>query len=156
MTDSEILHIYKDSVFHWSKEEVIKGQKVKVESGKEKEVNLAPQLVILYYLMLYEDTVLNNMKVISKYWTKHSKQNAFVQYFLCRLRSIAAHRDHVVRCLSVCPYICLCIRLSGSHTFLVVTHSYVSLATRAFLGMLPLFSEIFIYVMAPFCVACEA
>ena len=50
--------------------------------------------------------------------------------FLCRLRSIAAHRDHFVRRLSV--------RLSGSHTFLVVTHSYVSQATHAFLGMLPL------------------
>ena len=50
--------------------------------------------------------------------------------FLCRLRSIAAHRDHFVRRLSV--------RLSGSHTFLVVMHSNVSQATRAFLGMLPL------------------
>ena len=49
---------------------------------------------------------------------------------LCRLRSIAAHRDRFVRRLSV--------RLSGSHTFLVVTHSYVSQATHAFLGMLPL------------------
>ena len=29
-------------------------------------------------------------------------------------------------------------RLYGSHTFLVVTHSYVSQATHAFLGMLPL------------------
>ena len=38
--------------------------------------------------------------------------------FLCRLRSIPAHRDHFVRHLSV--------RLSGSHTFLVVKHSYVS------------------------------
>ena len=53
---------------------------------------------------------------------------------LCPLRSIAAHRDHFVRRLSV--HACVC--LSGSHTFLVVTHSYVSQATRAFLGMLPL------------------
>ena len=36
--------------------------------------------------------------------------------------------------VSVCPSVCM----SGSHTFLVVTHSYVSQATRAFLGMLPL------------------
>ena len=50
--------------------------------------------------------------------------------FLCRLQSIVAHRDHFVRCLSVC--------LFGSHTFLVVTHSYVSQAIHAFLGMLPL------------------
>ena len=49
--------------------------------------------------------------------------------FLCHLRSIAAHRDHFVRRLSVCP-VC----------FLVVTHSYVSQATRAFLWMLPLFA----------------
>ena len=54
--------------------------------------------------------------------------------FLCRLRSIAAHRDHFVRRLSVRPSVCLL----GSHTFLVVTHSYVSQATHAFLGMLPL------------------
>ena len=54
--------------------------------------------------------------------------------FLCRLRSIAAHRDHFVRRLSV--YACVC--LSDSHTFLIVTHSYVSQATHAFLGMLPL------------------
>ena len=58
--------------------------------------------------------------------------------FLCRLRSIAAHRDHFVRRLSVCPSFCLSVRLSGSHTFLVVTHSYVSQATHAFLGMLTL------------------
>ena len=45
-------------------------------------------------------------------------------YLLCRLRSIAAHRDHFVRHLSVCPSICLSVCLSGSHTFLVVTHSY--------------------------------
>ena len=30
------------------------------------------------------------------------------------------------------------MRLSGSHTFLEVTYSYVSQATHAFLGMLPL------------------
>ena len=54
--------------------------------------------------------------------------------FLCRLRSIAAHRDHFVRRLSVCACVCL----FDSHTFLIVTHSYVSQATHAFLGMLPL------------------
>ena len=37
-------------------------------------------------------------------------------------------------CLSVCPSVCL----SGSHTFMVFTHSYVSQATHAFLGMLQL------------------
>ena len=53
-------------------------------------------------------------------------------FFLCRMRSIAAHRDHSVRRLSVCPSVCL----SGSNIFLVVMHSYVSQATHAFLGML--------------------
>ena len=51
--------------------------------------------------------------------------------FLCRLRSIATHRDHFVRrpsvCLSVCPSVC--------HIF----QSYGSQATHAFLGMLPIF-----------------
>ena len=32
----------------------------------------------------------------------------------------------------------ICVCLSDSHTFLIVTHSYVSQATHAFLGMLPL------------------
>ena len=54
--------------------------------------------------------------------------------FLCRLRSIAAHRDHLIRRLSVCACVCL----SDSHTFLIVMHCYVSQATHAFLGMLPL------------------
>ena len=55
--------------------------------------------------------------------------------FLCRLRSIVAHRDHFVR--RVCRY----VRLTDSHTFLVVTlflqvtHSFVSQATN--LDMLP-------------------
>ena len=62
-----------------------------------------------------------------------------VAMLLCRMRSIAAHRDHFVRRLSVCACVCL----SDSHTFLIVTHSYVthsyvSQATHAFLGMLPL------------------
>ena len=61
---------------------------------------------------------------------------------LCCLRSIAAHSDHFVRHLSVCLSVCLSVHLSvclsGSHTFLVVTHRYVLQATHAFLGILPL------------------
>ena len=38
----------------------------------------------------------------------------------------AAHRDHFVWRLSVCPSVFPCVCLSGSHTFLVVTRSYVS------------------------------
>ena len=41
--------------------------------------------------------------------------------FLCRLRSIAAHRDHFVRRLSVCACVRACVCLSDSHTFLIVT-----------------------------------
>ena len=40
--------------------------------------------------------------------------------------------------ISLCPASVVC--LSGSHTFLVVRHSYVSQATHAFLRMLPLCS----------------
>ena len=65
-----------------------------------------------------------------------------VLVLLCRLRSIVENRDHFVRRLSFRLSVCLSVRpsvcLSGSHTFLVVTHSYVSKATRAFLWMLPL------------------
>ena len=53
-------------------------------------------------------------------------------WFLCRLRSIATHRDHFVRRLSVRLCVRLSVRLSHSH-------SYVSQATHAFLKMLPLF-----------------
>ena len=61
--------------------------------------------------------------------------------FLCCLRSKVAYRDHFVQLLSVPVSVCL----SGSNTFLVVTHSYVSQATHAFLPMLQLCS--FISVM---------
>ena len=67
-----------------------------------------------------------------------------LRQFLCRLRSIATHRDHFVRrpsvCLSVCPSVC--------HTF----QSYVSQATHAFLGMLPLFfyGRIYIFTFVGF------
>ena len=64
--------------------------------------------------------------------------------FLCRLRSIAAHRDHFVKRLSVCMSVCM----SVSHTFFVVKLSFVSQSTHTFLGMLPLFScETFICVV---------
>ena len=37
--------------------------------------------------------------------------------FLCRLRSIATHRDHFVRRLSVRLSVCLSVRLSHSHSY---------------------------------------
>ena len=53
--------------------------------------------------------------------------------FLCRLRSIAAHRDHFVGCLSVS------VRLFVFPvvTFLVVRRPFISHATFALLVMLP-------------------
>ena len=65
---------------------------------------------------------------------------------LCLLRSIGAHRDHFVRHLSVSLSVCPSVCPFGSHTFLVVTHSYVSQATLAFLGMLPLCLYYFAYL----------
>ena len=61
--------------------------------------------------------------------------SGIVCFFIRLEQSVAAHRDHFVRRLSVCACVCL----SDSHTFLIV-HSYVSQATHAFLGMLPLCS----------------
>ena len=66
--------------------------------------------------------------------------------FLCRRQSISAYRDHFVRHLSVRPSVCPSMCLSGSHSSLVVTHSYVSEATHAFLGMLPLFDGLCLFV----------
>ena len=48
--------------------------------------------------------------------------NTYPTYILCRLRSIAARSNHFVRRLSVRPSFCL----SGSHTVLVVTLSWLS------------------------------
>ena len=73
---------------------------------------------------------------VCEFWCTLWPWSLPTQFLLCRLRSIAEYRDDFVRCLSVCPSVCVC--LSGSHTFLVVTHSYVSQVTHAFLGMLPL------------------
>ena len=49
---------------------------------------------------------------------------------------MGAHGYHFVQRLS------MCVCLSGSHTFLVVTHSYVSQATHAFLGLLPFLFDV--------------
>ena len=60
-----------------------------------------------------------------------------ISALLCRLRSIATHRDHFVRR----PSVCLSVRPSYSH-------SYVSQATHAFLGMLPLFCSHLVKLMS--------
>ena len=55
MTDQEVLDVYKSSVFCRDK------------GDNSSMYNLTPQLIVLYYLLLYEDTVLNNMKIIGMY-----------------------------------------------------------------------------------------
>ena len=69
---------------------------------------------------------------------------------LCRLRSIAAHRDHFVQSAVSAVSIHVSVCLSSSLAFLIVTHSYVSQATHAFLRMLPLCSLLrsFLYSFA--------
>ena len=76
----------------------------------------------------------NRPDIIYYHWHLFHQHILFVKFLFC-LRSIVAHRDHFVRRPSVCLSVCL----SGSHTFLLVTHSYVSQATHAFLGVLPLY-----------------
>ena len=90
------------------------------------------------HLLFFQDKRLKLVKGQGHCIDRCVFQTRYRLNFLCRLRSIAAHRDHFVRRLSVRPSVCLSVCLSGSHTFLVVTHSYVSQATHAFLGMLPL------------------
>ena len=94
------------------------------ETPPPKSINLTYMVLLSFNTVLLSVQHINIKKIIR------------VLHLLCHLRSIAAHRDHFVRRLSVRPSVCLC--LSGSHTFLVVTHSYVSQVTHAFLGMLPL------------------
>ena len=67
-------------------------------------------------------TILSHFPVAMSFAKKQSvvsrvSENSLNQ-FLCHLQSIAAHRDHFVRRLSVRP--------SVWYTFLVITHSYVS------------------------------
>lgn len=58
ITEEEILHVYKSSVFHWSKDKSEEGE----SSNQIPASELAPQLLMLYYLLHYEDTVLSHMK----------------------------------------------------------------------------------------------
>ena len=75
-----------------------------------------------------------HLRVVEVYICIKTLRQLFYHYpdaFLCRLRSIATLRDHFVRR----PSVCLSVRLSHFH-------SYVSQATHAFLGMLPLFCHL--------------
>ena len=82
-------------------------------------------------------------------WLAHGQPTPLptnLSAFLCRLRSIATNMDHFVRRLSIRMSVRLSVRPSvrpsiyPSVTLLCHTfQSYVSQATHAFLGMLPLF-----------------
>ena len=85
-------------------------------------------LLYMYYYSINSDLFAASKR---NSWVLNKCRSPVLYIFLCHLQSIAAHRDHFVRRLSVC--------LSGSHTFLVVMHSYVAQATYTFLGMLSLF-----------------
>ena len=87
----------------------------------------------LFSVIPSEDIFSYHMALCDKYFKSIHRKNEFLLTFLCRLRSIAEHRDHFVRRL-----LCVFLSVRYSHTFLLVMHSYVSQATHAFLGMLSL------------------
>ena len=71
-------------------------------------------------------STLKQIEYYPKLWNKWNTANVPMSLNLhfcvaCRLRSIAAHRDHFVRRLSVCACVRACVCLSDSHTFLIVT-----------------------------------
>ncbi|KAL3858011.1 hypothetical protein ACJMK2_012627 [Sinanodonta woodiana] len=59
ITDQEILAVYRDSVFTGSSQ---MGEKKKKPAARK---NLMPQLLILYYVLLYEDTLSKQLKNIA-------------------------------------------------------------------------------------------
>lgn len=62
ITEEEVLHVFKSSVFHLSKDKSDEGEL----SNQIPASELAPQLLMLYYLLHYEDTVLTHMKSLGK------------------------------------------------------------------------------------------
>lgn len=70
LSNQEVLDVYKSSVFGQSKGDNSFNQEdnsVSSQKGDNSVYNLTPQLIVLYYLLLYEDTVLNHMKIIGNY-----------------------------------------------------------------------------------------
>ena len=104
--------------------------------------------------IFYESNFVNNYVEYYMYYIDLGTFTCIHVPFLCRLRSIAAHRDHFVWRLSVRVSVCLSACLSDSQTFFVVTHSYVSQATHTFRGMLPLCQyrcclELYMHILFP-------
>ncbi|XP_046325730.2 integrator complex subunit 2-like isoform X2 [Haliotis rufescens] len=59
LTEQEILAVYRDSVTHKQ------SAKQRQQSPSDiRQDNLSPQLLVLYYVLLYEDTLMNHMKTI--------------------------------------------------------------------------------------------
>ncbi|CAG2226172.1 INTS2 [Mytilus edulis] len=70
LSNQEVLDVYKSSVFGQSRGDNSFSQEdnsVSSQKGDNSVYNLTPQLIVLYYLLLYEDTVLNHMKIIGNY-----------------------------------------------------------------------------------------
>ncbi|XP_076108239.1 integrator complex subunit 2-like [Mytilus galloprovincialis] len=67
LSNQEVLDVYKSSVFGQSRGDNSFNQEdnsLSSQKGANSVYNLTPQLIVLYYLLLYEDTVLNHMKII--------------------------------------------------------------------------------------------
>ena len=102
-------------------------------------------------------------KILEKYWTniyKHGHRKSFNLFAHADIKILTKFNweipiwvsktitlHHIMFFVSPAKHsgtgitlsgVCLSVCLSGSHTFLVVVHSYVSQAIHAFIGMLPL------------------
>lgn len=64
ITDEEILSVFSKSVFMSQEQEKLTSDEVHPMDTDEKPSSLTSQLLLLYYLLLYEDTRLANMKTI--------------------------------------------------------------------------------------------
>ncbi|XP_060079254.1 integrator complex subunit 2-like [Ylistrum balloti] len=60
MSDEDVLAVYQESVFNTGSDKMDTDDSI---SG-DRTGSLAPQLLMLYYILLYEDTILNSMKII--------------------------------------------------------------------------------------------
>ena len=71
ITEAEILTVFKDSVFirHRSRSRSIsrkKDEAMDVDQVEQVEGQFTAQVLLLYYILLYKDTALSNMKSIGK------------------------------------------------------------------------------------------
>ena len=74
ITEEEILDVYKDAISHGHSK----------KRGYSQKQNLSSQLLILYYLLLYEDTLLNSMKTIGEFRFQISNYFHNISIFLSK------------------------------------------------------------------------